>query len=194
MGPLTGKRLRPLPSVTTTWGRWKALHAGTRVLSRNLGLIRSSGNPYARDPFAGYADQVNRGSFAFPVTDEKLDDRLRPGDMVYAVQVEDTHKAYRLTDRRDEVVTDEVGGSLIVVIFRAEGPTAAAYFAALDGQNFSFELSQGVVQDLETGSSWDDLGRAISGPMAGAQLAAVPSRTSFWFSLVGSLPGIELHQ
>ena len=38
VGPLTGKRLKLLPSVTTTWGRWKALHAGTKVLSRNLGL------------------------------------------------------------------------------------------------------------------------------------------------------------
>ena len=193
VGPLTGKRLKPLPSMTTTWGRWKDLHAGTKVLSRNLGLLPSFGNPYARDPLAGYADRVDRGLFAFPVSDDKLDGRLRPGDMVFAVQVEDTHKAYRLTDRRDEVVNDEVGGRVIVVIFRVEGPTAAAYFGALNGRTFSFGLNQGTVQDLETGSIWDDVGKAISGPMAGAQLTPVPSRTSFWFSLVGSLPGIELH-
>ena len=193
VGPLTGKRLEPLPSMTTTWGRWKALHAGTRVLSRDLGLLPSFGNPYARDPFAGYAERVNRGQFAFPVTDEKLDDRLRPGDMVYAVQVGDAHKAYRLTDRRDEVINDEVDGERLVIVFRSEGPTAAACFGALNGNAFSFELNQGVLQDLETGTSWDDGGEAISGPMAGTWLTAVPSRTSFWFSLVGSLPGIELH-
>ena len=114
--------------------------------------------------------------------------------MVFAVQVEDTHKAYRLTDRRDEVITDEVGSRVIIVIFRAEGPTAAAYFGILDGRTLSFRLEQGVVQDIETSSNWDEAGKAISGPLAGAQLTPVPSRTSFWFSLVGSLPGIELHQ
>ena len=36
-------------------------------------------------------------------------------------------------------------------------------------------------------------GRAVSGPMAGRKLTAVPSRTSLRFSLVGALPGIEFH-
>ena len=70
--------------------------------------------------------------FAFPVTDDKLDDRLRPGDLMFAVQVEDTHRAYRLTDRGDEVLTEEVGGREIVVIFRAEGPHGRRIFRGLE--------------------------------------------------------------
>ena len=79
----------------------------------------------------------------------------------------------------------------LVISFRSEGPTAAVYLRALNGRTFSFELNQSVVKDLDTGSSWDDGISAVSAPIAGAQFTAAPSRTRFWFSLVGSLPGIE---
>lgn len=191
VGPLTRKRLTMLPSRTTTWGQWKELHPDTQVLSRDLGLGR--GGSYDRDPFVGFVDRVNRGQFAFPVSEEKLDDRLRPGDKVIGIQVGESHKAYPLTGRPDEVINDEVGGEKVVVIVRADGPTGFAYLSTLDGQTLTFSLDDGVLQDAGTGSAWDDGGRAISGPMAGAQLTPVPLRTSFWFSLVGSLPGIELY-
>ena len=196
VGPLTGKRLKLLPSMTITWGQWRELHPDTRLLTMDLGRDRNPqlGSPYDRDPFEGYASTINRGRFAFPVTEEKLDDRLRPGDMVFAVEVGESHKAYPLTGRADQAINDEVGGQRVVVIVRSRGPAASAYFSTLDGRTFSFSLNEGVVEDAETGSRWDGGGRAVSGPMAGAQLAPVPSRTSFWFSLVGALPGIELHE
>ena len=54
-------------------------------------------------------------------------------------------------------------------------------------------MPDGVVMvDNETGSRWDDTGLATSGKLEGTRLEAVPSRTSFWFSLVGAFPGIDL--
>jgi hypothetical protein len=194
VGSLTGKRLEMLPSVMVTWGQWKRQHPDTRVLSRNLGLLTGGpGNPYDRDPFVGYQQRVNQGAFIFPVTEEKLDGRLSPGEMVFAVQVGESHKAYPLSGESDRVVNDEVGGKRIVVIVRAAGPGAVAYMSQVGSREFAFRLSDGSVEDIETMSLWDDTGLAVSGPMAGAQLIQVPSRTSFWFSLVGALPGIELH-
>ena len=195
VGPLTGRRLEMLPSVTTTWAQWTELHPDTRVLSRDLGPLSGSllGSQYDRDPFLGYSERVNRGGFAFPVSEEKLDDRLRPGDMVFAVQVGHSHKAYTLTGQPDAVINDEVGGERVVVIARSRGPTASAFFSFVDGRTLAFDLVQGEMVDTETGSQWDDGGRAVSGPLAGARLTQLPSRTSFWFSLVGSLPGIELY-
>ena len=81
----------------------------------------------------------------------------------------------------------------MVVIARVVGPTASAYLSTVGGQTFNFNLNDRVVEDVETGTKWDDGGRAISGPMVGAQLTRVPSRTSFWFSVVGALPDIALH-
>ena len=43
----------------------------------------------------------------------------------------------------------------------------------------TFEIQDGKFTDRETGSIWDLAGRAVSGPLQGAQLLAVPSRTSF---------------
>ena len=193
VGPLTGKRLTLLPSMTTTWGEWKKLHPDTQVLSRELGLLPR--RTYDRDPFAGFADRVNQGEFAFPVSLEKLDDRLLPGERVLAIQVGEIGKAYQISNRlADEAINDEVGGVKVLVIVRAVAKSGAAYFRSLDGRTFTFRLNQDAVEDAETGSRWDDAGRAVSGPMAGAQLTPAPMRTSFWFSVVGAFPGMELHR
>ncbi|MCH8186228.1 MAG: DUF3179 domain-containing protein [Chloroflexi bacterium] len=193
VGPLTGSRLKPLPSMTTTWGQWKELYPDTKVLSRNLGLLQSSGNPYSRDPFLGIADQINKGRFAFPVSKEKLDDRLGPGDLVLAVQVGESHKAYLLSGAQDHVANDEVGGERLAVLVRSEGPSGFAYLSSVEGRPLTFGLEGGALRDFETGSLWDDSGRSVSGEMEGAQLTLVPSRTSFWFSIVGALPGLEVY-
>ena len=194
VGPLTGSRLRTLPSMTTTWGQWKELYPDTKVLSRNLGLLSSSaGDPYSRDPFLGIADQINKERFTFPVSKEKLDDRLRPGDLVLAVQVAESHKAYLLNDAQDHVANDEVGGERLAVLVRSEGPAGFAYLSSVEGRPLTFGLEGGALRDFETGSLWDDSGRSVSGKMEGAQLTLVPSRTSFWFSIVGALPGLEVY-
>jgi hypothetical protein len=88
-----------------------------------------------------------------------------------------------------------VGGSDVVVIGRDEDGTAAAaaYFSEVGGRVLTWSLEGGVLTDAETGSEWSDAGVAVSGPLAGSSLRAVPSRTSMWFSLVGALPGIELY-
>ena len=198
VGPLTGARLRALPSMTTTWSQWRELHPSTKVLSRDLGLFPVAafdrGNPYDSDPFADYVDHINGGRFPFPVTEENMDSRLRAGAMVFAVEVGDEHKAYLLTGGSDWVISDEVGGETLVVLYRGAAHAAAAYLSTVDGRALSFNIDTGVLEDAETGSRWDDGGRAVSGPMAGTQLKAVPSRTSYWFSIVGAVPGIELHK
>ena len=195
VGPLTGQRLTLLPAITVPWGEWKRLHPDTRVLSRDLGLIPSfSGNPYDRDPFAGYDSRVNQGQFAFPVDRGKLDSRLRLGDRVLAVQLGDSHKAYLLTGRPNEAINDEVAGQQVVVFVSEDGPAGSAYSRSAGGHTLTFRLDGDSIVDQEFGSTWDFGGRAISGPLSGTQLEPVPSRTSFWFSLVALLPGVELHE
>ena len=185
VGPLTGKRLTLLPAVTTTWGEWKRLHPETQVLSKDLGLLAPPGvNPYAPRPMEGYRDQVDKGFFSFPVSGDKMDARLSPGTIVFAVQVGDSHKAYPISDVMDMVVNDEVGGERVVVLVREDGPAASAYLSTGDGRFLTFRLADGTLEDVETGSEWNDAGLATSGPLAGAQLPALPARTGLWFSVV----------
>jgi hypothetical protein len=180
-----------LPSQTLPWRDWLDLHGDTQLL-RPPGGIPAEAYP-ADSTAALYQDALNAGYFAFPVSQDKLDGRLRPGDLVYAVQVGESHKGYALTAGSDWLLNDTVGGREMVLVSRANGPSASAYFRGVDGRTLSFRLDEGVLKDEETGSAWDDAGRAVSGPMAGARLAGVPSRVGFWFSVVGALHGIELY-
>jgi len=194
VGTLTGERLRLLPSMTVPWGQWKRDHPDTRILSKNIGLLSPFlGNPYDRDSFAGYQNRVNRDQFAFPVSPDKLDSRLRSGDLVIAIQVGETHRAYALTGRPDEAINDEIEGRKVVVFVNEDGPAGSAFFSASEGSVLTFKSDGGTVIDNETGSQWNFSGLAVSGPLEGRKLDAVPSRTSFWFSLIGSLPDVELH-
>ena len=113
--------------------------------------------------------------------------------MVIAIQVGETHRAYLLTGSPDEAVNDEIEGKKVVVFIREDGPAGSAFFSASDDAPLTFKIDNGTITDNETLSQWNFAGLAISGPLEGRRLEAVPSRTSFWFSLVGSLPDVELH-
>ncbi len=193
VGELTGRRLDPLPSITISWGEWKALHPDTLVLSRDLGLIPGGGARYETDRFADYPERLDTVGPPFPVSAEKMDVRLRASDKVFAVEVGDSRKAYFLVPGRAWLVNDTVGGRDIVVLVRGkESPGARAFFSKAAGMTLNFKPDGGVMVDNETGSRWDDTGLATSGKLEGTRLEAVPSRTSFWFSLVGAFPGIDL--
>ena len=194
VGPMFGQRLTLLPSSIMEWGQWKELYPETQVLSKDQGLLGGGfGNPYDRDSFKGYQEIVNSRHFAFPIDQSNLDDRLPPGDQIFAVQVGQRHAAYRLTESPDSVSNDSVANWDIVVIIRESGPSCFAFFADVDGRSLGFSLMDGTLVDDETKSVWNKSGKAISDQLKDLQLEAVPSRTSYWFSLVGSLPDIELH-
>ncbi len=193
VGELTGRRLKALPSITLAWGDWKAMHPDTLVLSRNLGLLPDGGRRYDSDPFERYPDRLERLGPPFPVSADKMDMRLRASDKVFAVEVGDSRKAYFLLPEKQWLVNDTVGGRTIVVVVRGKAnPRGQAFFSDAADMTLNFRPVDGVMVDNETGSRWDDTGLATSGKLEGTRLEAVPSRTSFWFSLVGAFPGIDL--
>lgn len=86
-GPLTGTRLKVLPSSLTTWGKWRAQHPETLVLSLDTGYDRA----YDSDPYLNYyAQQSGFRSFF----------RLAPGEkekeLVVGIEINGQTKAYSL--------------------------------------------------------------------------------------------------
>ena len=195
IGSLTDRRLTMLPSMTVAWGEWKRHHPDTLVLSADQRLPGYEGNPYRRDSTVGFGDRINESGPVFP-TRPITDLRLRPGDRVIAIQVGDSHKAYPLAADPIWLLNDNVGGRDVLILGRggAGSPSAAAYFRQVSGDTLSFKIRGELVEDQETRTVWDDTGLAVSGPLAGARLDQVPSRTSFWFSMASALPDIELHR
>ena len=193
VGTLTGKRLRPLPSATMPWEQWKELHPETLILSRDLGLRRRP--PYERpDPFEGYESTVNRERFVFPVDTDAIDRRLRSGEVVITVQAGGLEKAYPPALIGDAVVNDTVGGEPVVVFSKGDDRIATAFSPVVGSRTLTVRLEGDRVVDAETGSTWDFLGRAVEGELAGQQLALLPSRRAFWYSVSLSMPDVEVYE
>ena len=104
------------------------------------------------------------------------------------------------------VVNDRVGG-VDIVIFFDEGTlspflssagssttsgSAVAFHRAVDGRRLTFRIDGDRLADLETGSRWNLLGRAVSGELQGATLQAMKHSNEFWFAWAVFHPDTEL--
>jgi hypothetical protein len=189
VGEMTGKVLPLLPSVTVTWGEWKRLHPQTQLLVSDG--EETFGSRYAFDPFVGYPASLNAGRFPFPVSEDRLDNRLRAGEIVITVEVSSAVKAYPLQLIAAAAVNDRVGSAPIVIFSR--DLAGAAFRSTVSGEQLTFRFEDGLYTDAETGSTWDASGRAVAGSLEGAALEPVPTRRAFWFSVAGAIPDLVLY-
>ena len=197
VGTLTGARLDLLPSTTMAWGEWKRLYPETLLLTGTPGAPDAFANRrYARGFSAGYQDQINDNKFAFPVDQDRLDDRLSSGEIVLTVEVGESATAFPLGIIGSAAVNHEVGGRPVVVFISDFNRLAVAFSRAVEGRTLTFDYS--VVDqrfiDRETSSVWDGGGRAIDGPLAGSRLEQMNTRRAFWFSVAIALPNVEVYQ
>ncbi len=87
---------------------------------------------------------------------------------------------------------DSFEGQDLVVFSSLDGPSAAVFAPEIDGRTLTFAWDDGAWVDSETSSRWNLGGRAIAGPLAGSQLAALPSRTAFWFSIRAAFDTVDI--
>ncbi len=184
VGPLVGRgiELEPLFVVTTTWGEWRTLHPGTRVLSLDTGYQRDYGEGVAyRDYFA-----TDRLMFGVP----KLDDRLPNKAEVLAPRVAGSareplaisadflrrHPVYHdRIDKMDFVVLTDRGGANRV--YACEGWR----FVSWDGRS-AIDASRG---------RWTVSEAALTSA-GGVRLRRLPAHRAFWFGWYAAYPGTRL--
>ena len=195
VGTLTGVRLILLPSATMEWGEWRRLYPDTRLL---VGTAHDpeefNQSSYGRGMSSGFQDAVNREDFAFPVRKDKLDSRLSAGEIVVTIELNQSLKAYPLGLLGDAAVNDTLGGRPVVLLTRKDNRGVGAFSSSREERDLIFEYreSDQAFVDRDTGSVWDVGGRAISGPLKGAQLDVLNTRRAFWFSIAIAFPGIDL--
>ena len=202
VGEFTGRQLAFVPASIISWADFKAAHPEGTVLSRETGYRRD----YGRNPYAGY-DDVNEFPFLF---DGRVPDGvLPPMARVLTVDLNGEAVAYPYDVLEDvHVVNDTVGGVSIVVLWapgtasaldagivaRGRDVGAATTFSReLNGQTLAFAFEDGRVVDQQTGTEWDVLGRAVSGSLAGSQLAPIVSINHFWFSWAAFRPETRVY-
>ena len=200
VGDFTGKKLQQLPAQIIGFAQFAAAHPDGLVLSRETGFKRE----YGKNPYAGY-DDINSSPIAYR---GKSDHRLRPMEKVIAVQIGHAAKAYPYSiTRKLHVVQDQVD-STDLVVFHDEGAASALDSSAIsesrdvgatgvfdptiDNRRLHFHYESGEFVDDETGSHWNILGQAISGPFRGKQLKLIMHGDYFAFAWLAFRPDTEI--
>jgi hypothetical protein len=118
-GPMTGQKLKSIPSKVTTWKRWKTLHPDGLVLSRKTGHSRD----YTLDPYRDYF----RSPLAFLGFRGKSPG-LPEKELVLAVEIGDQKKAYPLSILKSAPtpVHDVISGEAIRIFYDHASESAYA--------------------------------------------------------------------
>ena len=184
LGPLVDKgiELEVLPVVTTTWGEWKKMHPGTKVLSLDTGHDRdySEGAAY-REYFA--TDQL-----MFPVP--KSNDVLANKEEVLIIRAkgfrEDPLAISIRYLKRKKWYQGTIGNTNFIVLTDKSG-AARAY----DRQSFSFKSYKKEKLLDDSNREWKVSHDELSGPN-GSVLKRLSSHNIFWFAWYNTYPETRL--
>ena len=212
-GALTGSQLELIPMATVAFETFLDEHPNGLVMTRPGGFGRS----YGTNRYVNY-DTPNGSPTFFGGTP---DDRLPPQTRVLVVRHGGASVAVQLYTLQSEgVLPLDLGGvpahAFQMVAFHLPGTATpiqnqqvafgrdvgatGVFDPNVDGQALTFSrmpdaassAGPGAFTDDQTGSTWSILGRALDGPLAGAQLQPIEHIDTFWFAAAAYDPEIEL--
>ncbi|CAN5557724.1 DUF3179 domain-containing protein [soil metagenome] len=201
IGTMTGTQLTAIPLGTVAWSDFVAAHPDADVLSQDTGFARD----YGSNPYTGY-DEAD-GDLLFDLGDD-LDDRLSTKERVIGIGGESTDIAYlrsalvgvdpvQIDLDGDPVVLWHESGQASALDTReisegADVGTVGVFSPTAGGQQLTFSRVGDGFTDEQTGSTWDVLGNATAGPLAGERLQPVTHLDTFWFAWVLFHPDTDL--
>ena len=177
VGPLVGSgiKLKIRPVTITSWGRWRALKPGTRVLSLETGHSRDYGSG------AVYRDYFASPKLMFPALVDQT--RLKQKDYVFGIRSFGAAKAWPVAAfGAGRVINDRVGQQEVVLVGDARTRSVRAY--ASDGRRFEASVDRGRLSG--PGGLWRLEEEALVGP-DGSRLPRVPGHIAYWFAWDGYL-------
>jgi thiol-disulfide isomerase/thioredoxin len=196
-GEYAGETLTTIPAFLIAWDQFKADFPDGDVLSRQTGFPRD----YGVNPYVGYDTAFND---PFLYQGPQTPDALPPMARVLTIDREDETVAFPYSTLEVEGAINETVGGLQVVVFWQAGTASAldraavgdgkdvgsatTYSREVGGEALTFTADGDVFRDAETGSTWNNLGLALSGELAGVELEPVVSINHFWFSWAAFRP------
>jgi len=175
-GDLEGESLHEFRLVWTTWGRWKATHPDTEVLSRDTGFARN----YDRDPYGQYnpiGGYYRSERLLFPPLSR--DDRYGNKEVVLGARTPAGAIAFHAGSLADTGVLE---GSL-------DGTTYTAVHDARFGTGHVYRNPDGT--DVTLDGNRATVGGESSAPDA-LPLDRVYAFDAMWFAWVGFYPETEV--
>ncbi len=203
VGAFAGHRLDVIPSAIVSWGDFKTGYPDGVVLAPP-GRPASS---YGRNPYVQYTSRSAPIPGFFDST--ILDDRYPALERTVGVTVDGHNKAYPFSVvQANGAVNDLVAGVPVVVLWSpgtadaldspvtADGVdvgAALAFDRRIEGEPLEFaSAGNGQFTDDRTGSTWNVLGQAVDGELAGARLEPVVHTNEFWFAWAAFHPNGEV--
>ena len=191
-GPDRGAALNRLPVMETTWGHWKEIHPETTTLNFNTGLLDRN---YNANPYADYMQENGLFYRSAPFANDRAAKEFVFGvfsgseSVVFPFGVLGEGTSYGIRN-------DAVGETPFLVTYVTDEAAAVAFDRRVNGQELTFTIlsvANRTVQDAETGSTWNELGLAIDGQLAGEQLDRVNDAfMAYWFAWSVYYPGLRL--
>jgi Protein of unknown function (DUF3179) len=178
LGPLSGRRLKPVFHDELSFGIWKGERPQGRVL-RPDEQIASAGK-YAPP------DWEERMAKVKVVSGTGSGQPLEPRALVIGISHNNSSKAYPLAAvQQQSPVIDSVGGVPLLIVLGEDNRSVRAFERTVDGRKLEFFRKAGEATpqlvDAETGSEWGFDGKATSGPLVGRQLQKVAVLEDYWF-------------
>ena len=203
VGVLTGDTLPQVPSSMVAWGDFKTARPGAQVLDRNrTGATR----PYGTNPYTGL-DNPDGDPFLFQ---GDIDVRAKAMQRVVAIETETEAVAWTLdalVGEQAAVTEGEIAGIPLVIFWKTgqasalektdiaagrDVGTVGVFSSMLDGQTLAFRTAGDGFVDEETGTTWNVLGDAVDGSLAGSALEPITFVRTFWFSWAAFRPDTAL--
>ncbi|HTQ26907.1 MAG TPA: DUF3179 domain-containing (seleno)protein [Puia sp.] len=173
-GPMKGQQLTQLPSSQMRLGTWISRHPNTLVLQPDTVYNTK------------YADLEGFDSGTIKSSLEKRDSASWKFKSWVVGVVESGHaRAYDWNQVvKEKVINDQLQQVPLVVQLDRDGMSFHVWKRNVGGQTLQFNWndSSKLMNDAQTGSSWNGQGYAIQGPLQGSQLAEVQAYQEFWHS------------
>ncbi len=171
-GPLKGTRLEEIPSRQMSLGAWLRTHPNSQVLQPDPSFL----NKYA--DLAGFdAGTIKSGL-------EKRDSgSWNFKSWVVGIRNNNTSKAYdwnQLLSKR--IIQDSLAGLQLVITVENDNASFHAWNRVLNDRLLDFIADSSGMKDTGTGSTWNNDGLCMDGPLKGEQLRPVQAYQEFWHS------------
>ena len=71
--------------------------------------------------------------------------------------------------------------------------SATTFHRTIDNQVLNFRIIDNIIKDIQTSSTWNTLGKAISGPLSGKSLQPIIATNQFSFSWLSFYPSSKVY-
>lgn len=201
VGELAGTQLDIISTAIVSYGDAKESFPDALSLATDTGF----GINYGANPYEAYSS--SNQPFLF---DDDPDPRFPALSRVVGVNVDGVDKAYPFELISEKgAVNDVLGDTPIAVLWGGETADALDSSTVADGQaigsGIAFDRTVGgqtltlstsgedLFTDAETSSTWNLLGQAVDGPLAGEQMDTVSHRNEFWFAWASFFPDGDVY-